>query len=157
MFTGVMRVARRLCRLKPRRLHCLDSVHPPANPFSAKKEIRRGEISEKCKGGGWWGAARLAVLGGVATSALCAKMGSSEFKKSLQVGSSNKSRPLKGDFLFFKKRIYPNAFSVFNCRPTMRPLRLVWVDRAEGEQYSRRNGQQSRPIDPFPPVRHPIH
>ena len=57
---------------------------PPANPLSDKKEIRRGEISEKCKGGGWWGAARLAVLGGVATSALCTKMGSSEFKKSLQ-------------------------------------------------------------------------
>ena len=29
---------------------------PPVAPFSAKKEIRRGEISEKSKGGGWWGA-----------------------------------------------------------------------------------------------------
>ena len=41
---------------------------PPANPFSAKKEIRRGEISEKGKGGGWWGACGLARTGGAAQS-----------------------------------------------------------------------------------------
>jgi len=34
---------------------------PPANPFSDKKEIRRGEISEKGKGGGWWGRVRLSA------------------------------------------------------------------------------------------------
>jgi len=41
---------------------------PPATPFSTKKEIRRGEISEKGKGGGWWGACGLARTGGAAQS-----------------------------------------------------------------------------------------
>ena len=36
------------------------------HPFQLKKEIRRGK-SQKGKGFFWWGAARLAVLGGVAT------------------------------------------------------------------------------------------
>ena len=60
---------------------------PPANPFLAKKEIRRGEISEKGKGGGWWGASSSAGQAArLRDLAFCAKMGSSEFKKSLQVG-----------------------------------------------------------------------
>ena len=107
----------------------------------------------------WRGAAQLrcARRRGLVHRSSSVKIGSSERVKSLQARISNKSRLLKGDLLFFKKRIYPNAFSVFNCRPTMRPLRLVWVDRAEGEQYSRRNGQQSRPIDPFPPVHRPMY
>ncbi len=41
---------------------------PPGTPFSTKKEIRRGEISEKGKGGGWWGACGLARTGGAAQS-----------------------------------------------------------------------------------------
>ena len=92
---------------------------PPANPFSAKKEIRRGEISEKCKGGGWWGAARLAVLGGVATSALCAKMGSSEFKKSLQVGRNEEIIARMGDFFFGCAERKPRGFQGGDLRLTM--------------------------------------
>ena len=39
---------------------------PPETPFSTKKVKNGGGKSQKCKGFFWWGAARLAVLGGVA-------------------------------------------------------------------------------------------
>ena len=39
--------------------------HQPT-PFQLKKEIRRGEISEKGKGGGWWGASAFGRTGGAA-------------------------------------------------------------------------------------------
>ncbi len=38
----------------------------PETPFSTKKVKNGGGKSQKCKGFFWWGAARLAVLGGVA-------------------------------------------------------------------------------------------
>ena len=57
---------------------------PPANPFSTKKEIRRGEISEKGKGGGWWGASAFGRIGGAAQAAILAEMGSDFSVKSHQ-------------------------------------------------------------------------
>ena len=82
----------------------------PETPFSTKKVKNGGGKSQKCKGFFWWGAARLAVLGGVATSALCAKMGSSEFKKSLQVGRNEEIIARMGDFFFGCAERKPRVF-----------------------------------------------
>jgi len=83
---------------------------PPENrPFQLKKKIGGGK-SQKSKGFFWWGAARLAVLGGVATSALCAKMGSSEFKKSLHFGQNSNLVAPRGGFLRGGTQCLPRVF-----------------------------------------------
>ena len=53
-------------------------------PFQAKKEIRRGVISEKGKGGGLWGACGLARTDGAAQIAILAEIGSDFSVKSHQ-------------------------------------------------------------------------
>ena len=55
-----------------------------AVPTKAAKEIRRGEISEKGKGGGWWGASAYGGQAARLELAFCAKMGSSEVVKFYQ-------------------------------------------------------------------------
>ena len=50
------------------------------------------------------------MLGGVATSALCAKMGSSEFKKSLQVGRNGEIIARMGGFFFGCAERKPRVF-----------------------------------------------
>ncbi len=71
----------------------------PETPFSTKKVKTGGGKSQKSKGFFWWCAARLAVLGGVATSVLWAKMGSSERKKSLHFGQNSNLVAHSGGFL----------------------------------------------------------
>ena len=73
--------------------------HHQPTPFQLKKKFGGGK-SQKSKGFFWWGAARLAVSGGVATSVLWAKIGSSEVKKSLQVGRNYEIIARKGGFFF---------------------------------------------------------
>ena len=72
------------------------TAHPPANPFSAKKEIRRGEISEKGKGGGWWGAS---AHGGQAARLRVCGFSGNGFGFRRKIASKIKSMPVLG-FIF---------------------------------------------------------
>ena len=71
---------------------------PPATPFSTKKRNSAGGESQKAKGA--TGGARPALLDRRRGSELgfCAKMGSSEFKKSLQNGFFRDWVALTGGF-----------------------------------------------------------
>ena len=90
----------------------------PETPFSTKKvKTGGGGESQKSKGFFWWGAARLAVLGGVATSVLWAKMGSSEFKKSLQICILHLGRP--NGRLFIKQSIERSRQSIRIIQPRL--------------------------------------
>ena len=58
-------------------------THQPT-PFQLKKEIRRGEISEKGKGGGWWGASAYGGQAARLRLAFACEMGSDFSVKSHQ-------------------------------------------------------------------------
>ena len=86
-------------------------VSIPANPFSAKKEIRRGKISEKGKGGGWWGAYGLARTGGAAQITFFA-----------------------GNGFGFRRKIAPNRHNFGNYRPLGRFF--LWRRAAPASGFS---------------------
>ena len=69
---------------------------PPANPFSDKKRNSAGEISKKAKGTAGGGASSSAGQAARLRLRFCAKMGSSESKKSLYSKSPSK---MLGDLL----------------------------------------------------------
>ncbi|MBP9667813.1 hypothetical protein KBD87_03330 [Candidatus Saccharibacteria bacterium] len=73
-------------------------IHQPT-PFQIKKEIRRGEISEKGKGGGWRGASAFSAdrRGGSALQ-IFSEIGSDFGVKSHQFGTETEIVALWGDF-----------------------------------------------------------
>ncbi len=81
-------------------------THQPT-PFQLKKEIRRGEISEKSKGGGWWGAS--AHGGQAARLRVCGFSGNGfGFRRKIAPGLSysNTTPPSQGVYALYRISIF---------------------------------------------------